>query len=754
MKQLVAMLLPAVLVVLSTGFAFPTVGGERRNEPLIDSRDRTIHHWPNRDGAREDERQLEDAIVNSISRDRLRSLHDVLASRPHRAGTEGDQRVTNAMAALFEMLGLEVERQELWVYLNEPMSARLRIVEPITMSLPILEDKVDGDPYLNDPEIEFGFNGYSGSGDVTAEVVYANYGRKSDFARLKEWGVDCTGKIVIARYGGNFRGYKAKFAEEAGAAGLIIFTDPGDSGYAKGEMYPDGGWANSSYIQRGSLKTLDYEGDPLTPFVEATKDAPRLDVEDVALPTIPVQPVGWNAAQEILMRMEGEGIMDDSWKGGLPFAYRLTGGANLKVRLQVEQTRGLKKIENVIATLPGTVHPEQKVIVGSHHDAWSFGAGDPTSGTIVVFELARVFAEQAKKGNWPGRSIVFACWGGEEYGIIGSSEWVEANSDDLTKNAVAYINLDMASMGLAFGASAAPLLKDVILDAAKYVPQPVKGDGVESGVALSADRVFDVWLASANNRREEGDRLMEPGVGDLGGGSDHVGFYCNLGIPSTGMGGHGSAGTSYHSIYDNLHWYRQVVGNDYESAAMVAGVGGLTAWRMANAPLLPFDLKRYAVDARRHLDDLKKRATSAGMLGDDRNGNGSDDIDVSGAFSKVRAAVDDYEKVAERVEEQLTAALDSGSIIPDQLRKINTFSLTLERTWIREAGIPGRPWFRSLYAATDEDSGYASWMLPGLRYAVEHDDRALLVEVSEWYVDVFERLGEKVSEIGAIAGAG
>jgi len=186
MKQLVMMLLPAVMVVLWTGFAFPIVGGDIGSESLIDSRDKTIHHWPNRGAAREDERQLEDAIVKSISRDRLRSLHDVLASRPHRAGTEGDQRVTKAMAALFEMLGLEVERQELWVYLSEPVSAGLQIVEPIKMTLPIMEEKVEGDPYLNDPEIEFGFDGYSGSGDVTAEVVYANYGRKSDFEKLKE----------------------------------------------------------------------------------------------------------------------------------------------------------------------------------------------------------------------------------------------------------------------------------------------------------------------------------------------------------------------------------------------------------------------------------------------------------------------------------------------------------------------------------------------------------------------------------------
>ncbi len=740
MKHLLKVILLITMVGLIQPLSAYTDDDPTTQSTSINPHDKTIHNWPDSDNARNHERSIEDSIIKTISRKRLRTLHDIIASRPHRAGTVGDRRVVNAMVALFEALGLDVERQQLSVLLSDPISAELRIVEPIDMKLPLIENILPQDPYLNDPELSFAFNAYGKSGDVTAQIVYANYGRKEDFQQLEKWGVDCTGKIVLARYGGNYRGYKAKFAEEAGAAGLIIYADPADSGYAHGKMYPEGGWANPSYIQRGSIKTLDYEGDPLTPFVAATEDAPRLDASEVALPNIPVQPVGWNAAQEILLRMEGEQVRIDSWKGALPLTYRLTGGPKLKVRLHIEQKRELKTIENVIATLPGAVHPEQKIIIGAHHDAWAFGAADPTSGTIMVFELARVFAEQAKNGHWPDRSIVFACWDAEEYGIIGSTEWVEAHQNDLTKNAVAYINLDMAGMGLNFGASAAPSLKSLILDAAKYVPQPVKNIN-DNTVTITQQSVFDAWLNRANQNRPDDDKLTQPTLGNLGGGSDHIGFYCFLGIPSTGMGGHGSQGTSYHSNYDDLHWYRQVVGNDYESSAMVAGIAGLTAWRAANAPVLPYDLNRYAVDAQTHLENILTKARNTNLIRENEQL-----LIVEKLFSKINQ----FSIQSQTFQTHLTQSLDDNTLSPKQITDLNNILIQVERKWLRPEGIPGRPWFRSLYAASDEDSGYASWMLPALRYAVEHHDRKLFDEVTNWYTEVFHKLNADITRMETI----
>ncbi|HZW10723.1 MAG TPA: M28 family peptidase, partial [Phycisphaerales bacterium] len=472
--------------------------------------------------------------------ERLRAWHDMVASVPHVAGTEGDRHVINELARSFGEMGYDVDIHEIWPLLSYPVSAEVEVMHPTIQAgaglLPLREVPLAADPYSESTDVPFGFNAYSGSGEATGEVVYANFGRKEDFEKLRELGIDCTGKIVVARYGGNYRGYKAKFAEAAGAAGLLIFLDPGDTGYAKGDVYPRGGWQTDLCIQRGSIVTLPYQGDPLTPFVEATEDAERLDVDEVALPRIPVQPIGWGAARQILVRMEGPEAPAD-WQGGLPMSYRLTGGPDLRVRVNVQQERRIAKTANVIARMEGALYPDQWVIVGCHHDAWGFGACDPTCGLISLLESARSFAELAATGVRPARTVIFCAWGAEEFGIIGSSEWVEANYDKLREKAVAYINLDMASMGPEFGASASPSLRRLVEDAARLVPQ-----------ARAAEKtVFEDWLA----RSPRTDNPGRPSIGDLGGGSDHVGFVCHAGIPGISFGSGGSAGSSYHTAYDN-----------------------------------------------------------------------------------------------------------------------------------------------------------------------------------------------------------
>jgi N-acetylated-alpha-linked acidic dipeptidase len=480
---------------------------------------------------RQAQQELEARLVETVDAKRLRGYHDLLASRPHRAGSPGDLQVAASLAKAFADLGLEVEKQELWCYLATPVQGEVEIVAPDRIKLPVREKAIDA--FSGHAEGSIGWNAFSGSGEAAAEVVYANYGRKEDFEKLDELGVALKGKIVIARYGGNFRGYKAKFAEARGAAGLLLYTDPIDSGYFKGLVYPEGGFANAHYIQRGSILTLPYRGDPLTPFEPATFQAERLDPAKVPFPKLPVQPIGWGAAWEILKRMKGAAV-PEGWQGALPFAYRVTGGSALRVRVKVEQERQLTRTFNVVGTLKGARHPEQLVVVGAHHDAWGFGAGDPTSGTILVLEAARCFAEAARAGQRPARSIAFAAWAAEEYGIMGSTEWVEAHRDRLRDHAVGYLNLDMASMGPDPRASAAPSLKQVIAEVC----------------------------------RDEGHELKK--LGNLGGGSDHMGFYCHMAIPAAGLGAGGSEGVSYHSLYDNLAWYRHVVGEDYASARMLA----------------------------------------------------------------------------------------------------------------------------------------------------------------------------------------
>jgi N-acetylated-alpha-linked acidic dipeptidase len=678
-------------------------------------------------GRRAAQTEYESALNATPSAKRLRQWHDLLASEPHLAGTEGDARTIQRLIDAFAAMGLEVERHDIWAYLPFPVDAAVEIISPTRESLPVRETTLEEDPDSAHPDLPLGFTAYSGSGDVTGPIVYANYGTKEDFERLRELGIDVRSRIVIARYGKNFRGYKARFAEEAGAAALLIYTDPRDDGYMKGLPYPEGGWANETSIQRGSLLTLPQPGDPLMPGHEATEHARRLDPDQVALPRIPVQPIGWNAAGRIMARMTGCPLPQDlveTWQGGLPFAYRIEGGPSLRVRVLVKQDRRIARTANVVARLTGTDHPERLIVIGCHHDAWGFGAGDPLSGLIALLESARSFAEAAAAGRPSRRSILFAAWGAEEPGIIGSPEWCKAHRLELSEHGIAYINLDMAAMGGKFGAHAAPLLKQLIVDAAMLVPDATGKDG---------QSVHEAWT-------EQGEK--DPSFGDLGGGSDHVTFCCHLGIPSCWVTAQGCHGFSYHSIYDTRRWYRQVVGDDYASALMVVRMTNLIAARLAEADVLPFDPPRYAVDARRHLEGLVRRAG---------------ELDVPADLNALNTSIDAYGETAASAWKAVIAALENDGLQGGDLAQINAGLLRLERNWLDERGLPNQPWNRSLFAATDPDSGYAAWMLPGLRGAIEERDPAALEEEKTRCRRAFSALTESmkiIAQTAREAGAG
>jgi N-acetylated-alpha-linked acidic dipeptidase len=671
---------------------------------------------------REAERAYERGLNEAVSADRLRGFHERLAREPHLAGTEGDRRAIEAIAQEFEQAGLEVQVHWIWPYLSRPVKAEVEIVSPERIALEVTEPPIEEDPDTKHPNLTIGFNAYSGSGDVTGEVVYANFGRKEDFEKLHSMGVDCAGKIVIARFGGNFRGFKAKFAERAGAAGLIIYTDPAESGYMRGLMYPEGGWATAHQIQRGSLQTMPYWGDPLTPNVEATEEAARLDPGEAELPAIPVQPVGWAAAQRILERMAGAGVPEESWQGALPFAYRVSGGPRLRVRVHVEQERAITKTANVIGTLRGSKYPEELVILGCHHDAWCFGAADPLAGTHVLLESARVFGEAAARGERPERTIIFTAWAAEEHGIIGSSEWVEANHDRLYEGGVAYFNLDMAAMGPLFGANGSPTLTTLILDATRDVPQ----------ARDAAKSVFEEWTARKGAMAGAGAVDPLSLIGTMGGGSDHVGFYFHVGMPCASVGGSGARGTAYHSNYDTMRWYRQVVGEDYEPSIMVTRVLNVCAARLARADILPIDVSAIAPAVTKHLDDLEKRAKAAGLEFD---------------FGPLRQSVAAFGAAAQSSRARLTGsdALVSDEGLWAERRGVNRTHRLLERVWSKAELEPDRPWLRHALMAPDRDSGYSAWPLPGLRHAVERRDPDRLKVCAESLMAVFDWLARSLA---------
>jgi N-acetylated-alpha-linked acidic dipeptidase len=673
-----------------------------------------FRYW--RRDRREEQRSFEAALLSVPDPARLRAFHDKVSSEPHVAGSPGDARVIATLVETLQGFGLEVEKQELRLYLARPLRAELSIVAPRRIVLPVREEALPEDPWSHQAGLDPGWVAYSGSGEVTGTVVYANYGRKEDFEQLARLGISLKGRLALARYGGNFRGYKAKFAEAAGASGLVIYSDPGDGGYAQGIEYPQGGWAHPSQIQRGSLLTLPYPGDPLTPDDPATPEAERLDPATLDLPRIPVQPIGSGAAREILSRMTGAAV-PRGWQGGLPFTYRITGGEGLRVRLRVEQERKLFTTANVVATLKGARWPDQKVIVGSHHDAWTFGAADPNAGTIALLEAARSFAEAARRGQKPARSIVFANWAAEEFGLLGSTEWVEAHTEELRAGAVAYLNLDGAALGLQFEASASPSLKAVIAEAAHAIPQP----GGPAG-----QTVFDAWLA----RGEDPDRPGSPRMGDLGGGSDHVAFLCHLGIPSAGLSASGASGSAYHSAYDDLAWYRKVVGADYASAALVTRMTSLVLARLANADLLPLDEPAYGLEASRLVASFATEAH--------RRGQGAD-------LGRLAATARDFTRRSRAFLAPLLDRVGGGSIEERDLFRLNERLLLAERAWADPAGLPGRPFFRNQFVANDEDSGYAPWLLPAARRGLERQDPDEIDEGERRIVAAFERQGSVLS---------
>ncbi|MDZ4829349.1 MAG: M28 family peptidase [Phycisphaerae bacterium] len=658
-----------------------------------------------------DPRALTDA-TNAVADARQLSIaHERLGSEPHVAGTAGDLRQIDRIAATFVELGLEVEVHRFHPLLARPLEASLEIVGELApeggrrgvMAIDLRERNLLEDPATAHADLSYGWNAYSGSGDVTGNVVYVNYGTRADFAKLAEMGIEVKGKIVLARYGGNFRGFKAKFAEAAGAAGLLIYTDPADAGASRGPVWPAGGWANDTCIQRGSILTVPWPGDPLTPGIEATADAKRLDVRDVALPTIPVQPIGYAAAERIIARMKGREVTDPAWKGGIQQTYRLEGGDELTLRLVVKQERFIGETANVVATLRGTSKRDEVVVVGCHHDAWGFGAADPLAGTIVLMESARSFAEAAKSGVRPERSIVFAAWGAEEFGIIGSTEWVESRRALIEKSVVAYVNLDMASMGDKLGISASPSLRRSIESAMRRLTSPFDG-----GV------VFEAWL---NSRVAPG---TDAPIGDVGGGSDHVGFWCHAGVPSCTLGAGGSQGSSYHSNYDTVTWYRKTVGADYNSALLVTRACNALVAELANDPLPPVSPVALQRDAVRLVRLERDRAKKANLK-----------VDLEPLIVRFEALV----PTAERAESVVAAARARGGdpSLDSQLRRLLS-------VWIEPEGIPGRPWFRNLYAATDRSSGYAPAMLPLLTETIEDGDVAAVEQAITRYERVADEL--------------
>ncbi len=636
-----------------------------------------------------------------------------LTQTPSFAGTPENRVVIDYIHDMMDQAGLSVQNYDYDVYLPKPGQVSVSVITPERINLPNKEYEYEEDPYTSHPDLVHGWGAYSGSGNVTAEVVYANYGTKEDFEQLTELNVSVEGKIVIARYGGNFRGFKAKYAEEAGAIGLIIFTDPVTD---RGGVYPDGIYSDESAIQRGSLLTLDYYGDPLTPFEAALPlDHPntpeRLSREDVDFHTIPVAPIGYGAADEILSRMLGTEAPED-WQGGFEYSYRLTGGTDLTVNVDVDQPYEMSPISNVVGVIEGSEFPDEWIILGSHLDGWGFGTTDPNSGTAMLLTLAESLSELVKQGYQPKRSIMIGHWDAEEFMLIGSSEWVEHLEEELMAKSVLYLNADMSVTGPNFRASSSPSLKKPIVEAAKTVKHPDTGNSL-----------YDFWADNSNS---------SPSIGNLGGGSDHVGFYMRAGIPSAGISISGSV-PIYHTNFDTFWFYENHLDPSFTYGPALADVYGLIALRFANSQILPYDLYSYATDLENHMESITELSET-------------DLFEESGLKEKL-------EKIStqiERYNELLLQASVDGTLTRFSQRAINQELIQLERSFLHEEGLPFSLWLRSLYASSDPYSGYASWMLPAYRFAIEEErleDDEFISELHEAHLAALNRFSDTMERI-------
>jgi len=640
-----------------------------------------------------------------------------LTLEPHIAGTKEDYATAVYVRDQMKSYGLNAELKEYNVWLPYPKTTP--IVELITQRrqrLSVTEAIVPGDPTSSNPKITPLFNGYSASGDVTGPLVYANYGLPGDYEELKKVGVDVKGKIVIVRYGNSFRGVKAKVAEDNGAVGCIIYSDPADDGYMQGDVYPKGPWRPVASGQRGSVQYLfDYPGDPLTPGKPSIAGVPRLKPEDATdLTKIPVQPIAYDVAKTLISPLRGP-VRPKGFQGGLPLAYHVGGTPDVKVRLKTDMDYKVRTIWDVVARIEGNQERDRWVVMGNHRDAWVFGAVDPNSGSSAMLEVARGFGDLLKQGWTPKRTIILCSWDAEEYGLIGSTEWAEENADDLREKAVAYLNVDVAVSGGNFGASSVPSLWKAIRDVTRDVKDPKTGK-----------TIYQQWQEKAREGRSlnEATNGGEARIGALGSGSDYTPFLQHLGVPSTDMGFGGDYGV-YHSSYDSFYWMDHFGDPGFVYHVAAAQIWGTLALRLADADALPFDYTDYATQIREFFAEALRLAKQK-------------NLDTSFDDRSMNAALEDFARECSRVEKNRQEAVTTKANSA-KLKLINDALIGVEREFIDERGLRGRPWYKHEIYAPGIYTGYAAQPLTDFRQAIDDRNSANTKESLERIVEAIKR---------------
>lgn len=677
------------------------------------------------------QRDLEARFDAGLDPDDLRAWMQHLSSRPHHVGSPFGREVAEFIAERFREWGYETEMETYEVLFPTPRVRRLEMLAPTRFTAALEEPALSEDRTSDQKDEQLpSYNAYSIDGDVTGELVYVNYGVPGDYDELERRGIDVAGKIVIARYGGSWRGIKPKVAAEHGAIGCLIYSDPRDDGYARGDVYPDGPYRMADGAQRGSVADMPlFPGDPLTPHVGATEAAARLDLDEApTLTKIPVLPISYADAEPLLAALGGP-VAPGNWRGGLPLTYHL-GPGPAQVHLEVAFNWDLEPAYNVIARLEGRERADQWVLRGNHHDAWVNGAADPISGLVALMAEAKAIGALARTGWRPRRTIVFAAWDAEEPGLIGSTEWGEHHADELRERAVAYINTDGNGRGF-LNMSGSHTLQRFINEVARDVTDP------QTGVS-----VFDRRHARrlANGATDDLAATEDHRINALGSGSDYTPFLQHLGIASLNLGfGGESGGGSYHSIFDSFDHYTRFIDPTFEYGIALAQTAGRAVLRLADAELLPWDFTAFEATVTRYADEVialtdemrEETERQNRLLRDGRFELAADPTKTYAPpdaedpvphlnFAPVRnalvglAASARAHDVARRA---LVAADDRLST--DQAREVDRILFRTERAMTHPDGLPGRSWFVHQIYAPGFYTGYGVKTLPGVREAIE-----------------------------------
>jgi len=683
------------------------------------------------------ERQWEEKLRAIPSPENLRSYMERLSARPHHVGSAYDKNNAEWIASKFKEFGLDTHIEQFDVLFPTPKERVVELVEGGPRFTAKLQEPALSQDLTSNQQFEQlpTYNAYSIDGDVTAPLVYVNYGIPEDYEQLERMGISVQGKIVIARYYHSWRGIKPKVAAEHGAVGCLIYSDPHEDGFVQGETFPAGPFRPPDGVQRGSVADMPfYPGDPLTPGVGATKDAKRLKIEEAATITkIPVLPISYADAQPLLAALTGR-VAPEGWRGGLGITYRV-GPGPAKVHLKVKSNWEIKPIYDVIGKIQGSTFPDEWVIRGNHHDGWVNGAEDPISGMVAVLEEARALGELMKSGWKPKRTIIYCAWDGEEPGLLGSTEWAEAHYDELRAHGVAYINSDGNGRGY-LEVEGSHTLEQFTNDIAREISDPETKLTVWKRHQLHA-----IADAKTTEQREEIRKRADLRIPALGSGSDYTAFLQHDGVASLNIGfGGEDKGGIYHSIYDDFYWFTHFSDTDFVYGRALAQTGGTAVMRLADADLLPFEFGNFAETVQTYLKELK--ALSQKMQDDIRERNREIEEGVFKAtndpkkpltppavetvpphlnFAPLENAADvltrsaaEYRKAVGETNANGGAALAAASIA-----EVNKMLMDSERKLTNAAGLPNRPWFKHQLYAPGFYTGYAVKTMPAVREAIE-----------------------------------